>query len=41
VAFFIRENDLPRDIALDDFVREVLTHRVAAKRVDLEALLKG
>lgn len=40
VAFLIRENDLPRDIALDYLVREVPPHRVTTERVDLKALLQ-
>jgi hypothetical protein len=33
VAFFIRENDLPRDIALDDFREEVFERIVSQQSV--------
>ena len=40
VAFLVSENDLPCDIALDNFVSEVLAHRVATDSVNLKALLE-
>ena len=40
VAFFVCENDLPRDIALDYLVREVPSHRVATNSINFKALLQ-
>jgi hypothetical protein len=41
VAFLIRENDLPCDIAFDNLMIEIPTHRVATDGVDFKALCKG
>src|SRR6267142_1546459 len=40
VAFLFRLNKLLRNVALDDFVREVPAQGVATKRLDLKALLQ-
>jgi|GEM_PF-3238322 len=40
MAILIAQNDFPRDIALDNLVREVPPHRVATDGIDLKALLK-
>ena len=40
MAFFVSENNLLCYVALNDFVREVPTHRVATECVDLKALLQ-
>jgi len=40
VALLIRHYQLFRNVALDHFMREVPSHRVAAQCVDFKALLQ-
>ena len=41
MAFLFRLNELLCDVALDNFVREVMTQGLATESVDLKALLQG
>ncbi|HSE18280.1 MAG TPA: hypothetical protein VLB46_14580 [Pyrinomonadaceae bacterium] len=40
MAVLVSQNQLLGDVALNNFMIEVLTHRVATDSVDLKALLK-
>jgi hypothetical protein len=41
VAVVVSQHDFPRDVALNNFVPKVLSHRVTTDGVDLEALLQS
>src|SRR5437870_9658370 len=41
VTFFFRLHELLGDVALNNFVSEVPTHRLAAESIDLKALLQS
>ena len=40
MAILVSQDELLRDVALNNFMTEVVTHRVTTDRVDLEALLQ-